>query len=80
VVLEASLEKIDELMHIARRMRRIAFQSAVGGMAASMIGMFVAAFGYLPPIWGAVGQEFIDLLAVLNAVRVVLPTEGLRDY
>jgi heavy metal translocating P-type ATPase len=80
VLLEATLEKIDELMHIARRMRRIAFQSAVGGMAASMIGMFIAAFGYLPPIWGAVGQELIDLLAVLNAVRVALPTEDLRDY
>jgi cation transport ATPase len=45
VVLETALEKIDELMHIARRMRRIALQSAVGGMAASIIGMIVAAFG-----------------------------------
>jgi len=80
VLLEATLEKIDELMHIARRMRRIAVQSAVGGMAASMIGMFIAAFGYLAPIWGAVGQELIDLLALLNAVRVALPTEDLRDY
>jgi cation transport ATPase len=49
-------------------------------MAASMIGMFIAAFGYLPPISGAVGQELIDLLALLNAVRVALPTEDLRDY
>jgi hypothetical protein len=29
---------------------------------------------------GAVGQELIDLLAVLNAVRVALPTEDLRDF
>jgi heavy metal translocating P-type ATPase len=80
VVLEAALEKIDELMHIARRMRHIALQSALGGMAASIIGMLAAAFGYLPPIWGAVGQEVIDLLAVLNAVRVALPTEDLQDF
>jgi heavy metal translocating P-type ATPase len=80
VVLEPSLEKIDELMHIGRRMRRIALQSALGGMAASIIGMVAAAFGYLPPIWGAVGQELIDLLAVLNAVRVALPTEELQDF
>jgi heavy metal translocating P-type ATPase len=80
VVLEAALEKIDELMHIARRMRQIALQSALGGMAASIIGMLAAAFGYLPPIWGAVGQEVIDLLAVLNAVRVALPTEDLQDF
>jgi heavy metal translocating P-type ATPase len=80
VILELALGKIDELMHIGRRMRRIALQSALGGMAASMVGMIAAAFGYLPPIWGAVGQELIDLFAVLNAVRVALPTEELRDF
>jgi P-type E1-E2 ATPase len=80
VVLETALSKIDELIHIGRRMRRIALQSALGGMAASILGMLAAAFGYLPPIGGAIGQEIIDLLAVLNAVRVALPTEELQDY
>ena len=80
VVLETALEKIDELMHIGRRMRRIALQSALGGMAASILGMIAAAFGYLPPIWGAAGQELIDLFAVLNAVRVALPGEELQDF
>jgi len=80
VILEAALAKIDELMHIGRRMRRIALQSALGGMAASMIGMIAAALGCLPPIWGAIGQELIDLFAVLNAVRVALPTEELQDF
>ena len=80
VVLETALGKIDELIHIGRRMRRIALQSALGGMAASILGMLAAAFGYLPPIGGAIGQEIIDLLAVLNAVRVALPTEELQDY
>jgi hypothetical protein len=42
--------------------------------------VIAAAFGYLPPIWGSVAQEFIDLLAVLNVVRVALPTEELRDF
>lgn len=80
VVLETALGKIDELMHVGQRMRRIALQSALGGMAASIIGMIAAAFGFLPPIWGAIGQELIDLLAVLNAVRVALPTDDLQDY
>ncbi|HEY2118386.1 MAG TPA: heavy metal translocating P-type ATPase [Candidatus Acidoferrum sp.] len=80
VVLEPALGKIDELMHIAKRMRRIALQSALGGMAASVLGMVAASLGFLPPIWGAVGQEVIDLLAVLNAVRVALPTEELQDF
>jgi len=80
VVLETALGKIDELMHIGQRMRRIALQSALGGMAASIVGMIAAAFGFLPPIWGAIGQELIDLFAVLNAVRVALPTDDLQDY
>ncbi len=80
VVLEPALGKIDELMHIGRRLRRIALQSAVGGMAASVLGMAVAAAGYLPPISGAIAQEIIDLVAVLNAVRVALPTRDLQDF
>ena len=80
IALEAALGKIDELIHIGRRMRRIALQSALGGMVASMIGMIAAAFGFLPAIWGAIAQEFVDLLAVLNAARVALPTKELQDY
>jgi len=80
VVLEPSLAKVDELMHIGRRMRTIALQSALGGMALSLIGMAVAAAGYLPPIAGAVAQEVIDLAAVLNAVRVALPESELTDF
>jgi cation transport ATPase len=49
-------------------------------MIGSMIGMIFAAAGYLPPIGGAIAQELIDLLAVLNAVRVALPTDELQDF
>ena len=80
VILETSLSQVDELIHIARHMRRIALESAVGGMALSMIGMVAAALGYLPPIGGAVAQEIIDLAAVLNAVRVALPVGPLKDF
>src|SRR6185437_3388874 len=79
VVMESSLGKVDEHINIGRRMRRIALQSAVGGMALSMIGMLVAAAGYLPPVAGAVAQEVIDVAAVLNALRVVFPTDELSD-
>jgi heavy metal translocating P-type ATPase len=79
VVLETSLGKVDELIHIGRRMRAIALQSAVGGMALSMIGMLLAASGLLSPVAGAVAQEFIDLAAVLNALRMTLPAKDLRD-
>ncbi len=45
VVLEASLRKVDELIHIGRRMRKIALQSPVGGMGLSMVGMLIAGAG-----------------------------------
>jgi cation transport ATPase len=80
VLLEPSLAKIDELMHISRHMRKIALQSAVGGMALSLIGMVAAGLGYLPPVEGAVAQEFIDLAAVLNALRVAIPPSVKTDF
>lgn len=80
IVLDSSLEKLDELMHISRRMRRIALQSAVGGMLVSVLAMFVAAAGYLPPVAGAVTQEIIDVFAVVNALRVAIPPRSLKDF
>ena len=80
VIMEPTLGKVDELLHIGKRMRQIALQSAVGGMLLSAIGMFFAAFGYLPPIAGAIGQEAIDLLAVLNALRASFPARELQDF
>jgi cation transport ATPase len=50
VVLDESLRRVDELFHIGRSMRRIALQSAVGGMVLSVAGMALAAAGHLPPL------------------------------
>lgn len=80
VILIASIGKLDELFHIARRMRRIALQSAIGGMALSVIGMLAAASGHLPPLEGAVLQEIIDLAAIINAIRTALPPMKLTDF
>lgn len=80
VVLDSSLQKVDEFLHVSRRLRAIALQSAVGGMALSLIAMVVAAAGYLPPVAGAITQEVIDVVAVVNALRVALPPKTLSDY
>jgi heavy metal translocating P-type ATPase len=80
VILDSSLERVDEFLHIGRRMRSIALQSAVGGMVLSFLAMIVAAAGYLPPVAGAVLQEAIDVLAVLNVMRVAIPPKQLSDY
>ncbi|HYL95425.1 MAG TPA: heavy metal translocating P-type ATPase [Terriglobales bacterium] len=80
VIMTTSLAKVDELFHISDRMRTIALQSALGGMALSVVGMIAAAAGFLPALQGAIAQEVIDLLAVLNAVRVALPTRTMSDF
>jgi P-type E1-E2 ATPase len=80
VILDSSLQRVDMLLHIGRRMRSIALQSAVGGMALSLIGMLVAAMGYLSPVAGAITQEVIDIIAVANALRAAVPPRTLSDY
>lgn len=80
VIMDSALERVDELFHISARLRRIALQSAVGGMALSTLGMFAAAAGWLPPLSGALLQEAIDLAAVLNALRAAVPSRRLSDY
>lgn len=80
VILKSSLVGVDQLMHIGRRMHRIALVSAVGGMGLSVIGMGAAAFGWITPIQGAIAQEVIDLLSILNSLRMILPTGSLTDF
>jgi heavy metal translocating P-type ATPase len=80
VILEDSLKAVDELFHLARMLRSVALQSAVGGMLLSVAGMAVAAAGLLPPAAGALVQEAIDFLAILNALRMSLPVRPLSDF
>ena len=77
--MDNSLKKVDEFMHISRRMRIIALQSAVGGMALSVIGMVVAVTGHLTPVAGAISQKVIDVLAVLNALRAAFLPKVIHD-
>lgn len=80
VIMDSSLEKVDEFMHISGRMRRIALQSAIGGMALSVFGMFLAGGGWLLPVAGAVTQEVIDVVAIFNALRAAMRPRDLTDF
>ncbi|MBL7648237.1 MAG: heavy metal translocating P-type ATPase [Candidatus Hydrogenedentes bacterium] len=79
VVMDNSLRKIDEFLHISKRMRSIALQTAVGGMVLSLAGMAFASVGMLSPVEGAICQEVIDVLAVLNALRAAWPPRTMSD-
>ena len=56
---------------IGRRSLHIARESVVFGLGLSVAAMAVAAFGYLPPVWGALFQEVIDVAVILNALRAL---------
>lgn len=79
VVMDSSLETVDEFLHISKRMRTIALQSALGGMVLSIIGMIIAAFGFLPPVAGAISQEFIDVIAIMNSLRTIWKPNIMSD-
>jgi len=65
------LDRLGEAATIARRTRRIAVQSMVVGMSLSLGAMAAAGVGLLPAVWGAVLQELIDVLVILNALRAL---------
>jgi heavy metal translocating P-type ATPase len=71
IILRDSLDAIVPALLIARRSRRIALQSIAIGLTLSGSGMVAAAFGYLSPVNGALAQEAIDILVILNALRVL---------
>lgn len=79
-ILESSLAKVDELIHIGGRLKRIALESAVLGVGLSALAMLIAAAGWLSPVEGAIFQETIDVLAVFNALRVPLGFDHRSDF
>jgi heavy metal translocating P-type ATPase len=71
VVVVDQVDRIPFSVNVGRRSLRIARQSVVFGLGLSVGAMVVAAFGYLPPVWGALLQEGIDVAVILNALRAL---------
>ncbi len=65
------VDRVADAVHAGRRSLQIARQSVIAGMGLSLTAMVVAAFGYLPPLAGALLQEAIDLAVILNALRAL---------
>lgn len=66
---------LDDISHVAtaaeisKRTVRIAKQSILIGIALSVILMLVFATGKFKPIYGALVQELIDVVVIINALR-----------
>jgi heavy metal translocating P-type ATPase len=71
VVLVDDLARVAEAIEIGRETRAVARTGIVIGMGLSAVLMVVAALGGLAPLQGAVAQEAIDVVAILNALRAL---------
>ncbi|MFV3338831.1 heavy metal translocating P-type ATPase [Pseudomonas sp. NY15349] len=78
VLLVDRLDRLVEVLDIARHAVHIARQGVWVGMSLSLLAMLVAAAGYLPALMGAVLQEGIDLLIIINALRALGPLANRR--
>lgn len=76
VLLVDRLDRLALAVRICQKARAIAMQSATMGMGLSVAAMVVAAFGYLPPVMGAMLQEAIDVVVIINALRVLRLEKG----
>lgn len=70
-ILVDEIGPLAKALRIAKRTRRIALQSVYAGLGLSIAGMIVAAMGYLPPVQGALLQEAIDVVVIINALRAL---------
>ncbi len=65
------VDRVADAIRIGRRSLGIARQSVLFGLGLSLGAMVVAAFGYLPPVAGALFQEAVDVAVILNALRAL---------
>jgi P-type E1-E2 ATPase len=71
VLLVDQLDRVLPAIQIARRSRIIALESVFAGIGLSVVGMIGAAAGFITPVQGALLQEIIDVVIILNALRAV---------
>ncbi len=69
VILGHDTGLILELFDTSARSMKIARQSIWGGVLLSSLGMVFAAFGFIPPVFGALTQEALDVAVILNSLR-----------
>lgn len=77
VIVRDDVHRVVRAVGIGQHTYRVALTAIWIGIVLSIGLMTVAAFGYIPPIAGALTQEFVDLAAILYALRAL--TGGGKD-
>lgn len=72
VIMLDDLSRVADAVVIAKRAIKIAKESILVGMGLSLVLMIFAAYGKIPPLYGAILQEVVDVLVILNALRARL--------
>lgn len=69
VILGGNFSLVLDTVLGAKRTVRIARESILWGIGMSIAAMIFAAWGLIPPLYGAILQEAIDVVVILNALR-----------
>ncbi len=69
VLLSTDILQVVGAVRLGRRVMRVATQGIWIGMGLSIVAMIFAFFGFIPPAAGAILQEGIDVIVILNALR-----------
>ncbi len=69
VLLSTDIPRVVTAVRLGRHVMRVALQGIWIGMGLSVLAMLFASFGFIPPAVGAVLQEGIDVIVILNALR-----------
>jgi cation transport ATPase len=64
-----SVDRVADIISLGRRMVRVARQGILFGIGGSIALMLLATAGVFPPAVGAMLQEALDLITILNALR-----------
>jgi heavy metal translocating P-type ATPase len=70
VIMVNDIHRVHDAVHIAQNAMKLAKQGIVFGMGTSLLLIIFACFGLISPIAGAVMQELLDAVVILNALRV----------
>ncbi len=69
VFLGGNFGLVSDILGISKRTVGIAMQSIMWGIGISVVAMLFAAVGLIPPLFGAILQEGIDVAVIINALR-----------
>lgn len=70
VILSRSINRVYDTLYIAKKTIKLAKQGIYLGIGASTLAMIMSALGYIPPLTGVILQEGIDVIVILNALRL----------